>query len=71
MDDGAAGLLKGTVSFRASPSETPAKFDPNIRLKEKWIGKRDRDNNGNRAASSTTIGRQDLVPSICRIIIVI
>lgn len=35
MDDGAAGLLKGTVSFRVSPSETPGKFDPNIRLEKK------------------------------------
>jgi len=39
MDDGAAGLLKGTVSFRVSPSETPGKFHPNIRLEEKWIEK--------------------------------
>lgn len=60
MDDGAAGLLKGTVSFWVSPSETPGKFDPNIRLKKKWIGK-EIVAIGNRATSSTTINLWDLV----------
>lgn len=57
MDDGAAGLLKGTVSFRVPPSETPGKFDPNIRLEKKWIDK-----------EIVAIVLQVLQQSICKIL---
>lgn len=57
MDDGAAGLLKGTLSFRVSSSETPGKFDPNIRLEEKWIGNE---------IIATGIALQVLQQSVCK-----
>jgi hypothetical protein len=69
MDGGAAGLLKGTVSFSKVPSsETPGKFDPNIRLVEKRIGKEIVAMRGIAATSSIIISLQDLAFLIYRII---